>query len=277
MSSVSIVIPCCNEEEALALLPERLFPVVARVQATRPVEIVLINDGSTDRTAQIIESLSVEYPTMAITTAHHARNRGLGAALQTGTRRASGNIVVMLDADGTYPFEIIEPLIDAIDGGADVSTASPYHRHGNVAGVSRFRVAISKGASLLYRMLVDPRIATYTAMVRAYRAEVIVETDTSVPGFLYVAQILVEARRRDATVVEIPAVLHQREVGVSKARVVQITISHLRYMRHLLRLRVTGQFWLARQQPPPEPVVHGDLEMPLDVEREVSGHVLAKR
>jgi dolichol-phosphate mannosyltransferase len=174
----------------------------------------------------------------------HTPNRGLGAALQTGQELATGQIVVTLDTDGTYPFAIVESLVAAIANGADVATASPYHRDGGVAGVSRFRLFFSRGASLCYRALVDRRIATYTALVRAYRAEVLAASIADHPGFLNVAMTLVEARRRGARVVEVPAVLAQRQVGVSKAKVARITRTHLAYMWHILLLRATGNFWL---------------------------------
>lgn len=244
MRTLSIVTPCCNEEDAIALMPERLFPVLRELSLRYDVELVLVDDGSTDRTWVMLNELKRMAPPCEIVLGRHPTNRGLGQALQTGVHLATGEIVVMLDADGTYPFPIIEPLVEAIAEGADVATASPYHRDGGVADVAAWRIFISRGASLLYRILVDRNIATYTAMVRAYRSEVIVDTNTNVPGYLYVAQILVEARRRGAVVSEVPAVLHQREVGVSKAKVVQITRNHLRYMAHLARLRLTGRFWL---------------------------------
>ena len=243
MQRVSIVVPCCNEEEAVRLLPSRLFPVLERLAATYELQLVLVDDGSGDATWAEIAAIREQaaWPTLL---ARHSPNRGLGAALNTGCELATGEIVVTLDADGTYPFPIIEELIAAIAAGADVATVSPYHREGGVAGVSPLRLFFSRGASLCYRALVDRRIATYTALVRAYRAEVLHAAAVSHPGFLNVAMTLVEARRRGARIVEVPAILAQREVGVSKARVMRITRSHLRYMWQIFLLRITGRFWL---------------------------------
>jgi dolichol-phosphate mannosyltransferase len=121
-----------------------------------------------------------------------------------------------------------------------------------VAGVSRLRLLFSRGASLCYRALVDRRIATYTALVRAYRAEVLAASIADHPGFLSVAMTLVEARRRGARVTEIPAVLAQRQVGVSKAKVARITRTHLAYMWRILLLRATGRFWLGSESGGPK-------------------------
>jgi dolichol-phosphate mannosyltransferase len=162
--------------------------------------------------------------------------------LRTGVSLSSGDIIVTLDADGTYPFEIVPALVAAIERGADIATASPYHPDGGVDGVSPIRLLFSRGASLCYRVIVDRRVATYTAMVRAYRADVLRQAISANDGFLHVAMTLVEARRRGAQIVEIPAVLHQRQVGVSKAKVWRITRAHTRYMAQIIGLRLTGRF-----------------------------------
>jgi dolichol-phosphate mannosyltransferase len=241
---ISIVIPACNEEDAIRLLPERLYPTINTLSKRSTVELLLVDDGSIDSTWVELERLRDQAPPCSIALLRHGRNRGLGAALQTGVAHARGRIIVTVDADGTYPFPIIEELVDAVLSGADVATASPYHRDGAVEGVSGVRLLFSRGASLLYRLLVDRSIATYTAMVRAYRVEVLAASEPGDSGFLYVAKTLVEARRRRARIVEIPAVLSRREVGVSKARLMRITRAHLRYMCHIATLRLRGGFWL---------------------------------
>ena len=258
MQRVSIVMPCCNEEAAIALLPERLFPTLRHLARTYDIELIMVDDGSTDATWARLEALRRDAPWPVIL-ARHRPNRGLGAALRTGQARATGQIVVTLDTDGTYPFGIIDALVGAIASGGDIATASPYHRDGGVRGVTPLRLLFSRGASLCYRALVDPRIATYTALVRAYRAETLAAAIPDHPGFLHVAMTLVEARRRGATVIEIPAVLAQREVGVSKAKVARITRTHLAYMGQIALLRATGRFWLrpAVGAVVPGPVRHG--------------------
>jgi dolichol-phosphate mannosyltransferase len=244
MARLSIVIPCCNEEDAVALLPARLFPALAPLARRYTLELVFVDDGSTDATWERLTALQQTAP-WPVVLARHQPNRGQGAALRTGQAHATGEIVVTLDADGTYPFTIVESLVAAIERGADIATASPYHRDGGVAGVSGLRLLFSRGASLCYRLLVDRRIATYTAMVRAYRASILAAALPEETGFLHVAMTLVEARRRGARIMEVPAVLARREVGVSKAKIARITRAHLRYLRRLLLLRATGRFWLA--------------------------------
>jgi dolichol-phosphate mannosyltransferase len=244
---LSIVMPACNEEEALRLLPSRLFPVIEALRATYELELVFVDDGSRDATWAELNRLRDDNPPCAVVLARHETNRGLGAALRTGGEHASGKIVVWLDADGTYPFTMIESLVAAIERGADVATASPYHHDGGVEGVPATRLIFSRGASTLYRILVDRHVHTWTAMVRAWRADVLASAVSDEDGFLFVAMTLVEARRRGARIVETPAILARRQVGVSKAKVARITRAHLRYMLHLAHLRATGRFWIRRQ------------------------------
>lgn len=247
---LSIVMPACNEEDALRLLPERLYPVLTELSATHETELVLVDDGSKDATWLVLEHLRDMPAPCNVVLGRHGVNRGLGAALRTGGELASGDIIVWLDADGTYPFPIVEALVASIEAGADVATASPYHRDGGVEGVPAYRLFFSRGASMCYRVLVDRHVNTWTAMVRAWRADVLAGAVSAENGFLYVAMTLVEARRRGATIAETPAVLARRQVGVSKAKVFRITRAHLRYMGHILALRATGRFWL-RQTPAP--------------------------
>lgn len=258
---ISLIIPCCNEEQALGRFPDRLFPVLSDlvIAGEQRVELILVDDGSRDRTWEMLQELSSKTLPFQIVLGQHPINRGLGAALKTGHQLARGELVVTLDVDGTYPFEIAVVLIAAIDRGADIATASPYHPQGKVDGVSGLRLLFSRGASTLYRILVDRSIHTYTAMVRAYRAEVLDEAIADDPGFLHVAKTLVEARRRGAIVIEVPAVLSQREVGQSKAKLLRITRAHLGYMRQLTWLRMSRRFWLANSSAtaPAEVIAHG--------------------
>lgn len=245
MQSVSVIVPCCNEEEAVSLLPAQLFPVLERLRTRYTVELILVDDGSTDDTWTRLIALAKGKTPCPVVLRRHSRNEGLGAALQTGCKLAVGDIIVTVDADGTYPFSLIETLVAAIDDGADLATASPYHRAGGVEGVAPLRLFFSRGASLCYRALVDRRIATYTAMVRAYRAPTLHSALSDETGFLHVAKTLVEARRHGARVTEAPAVLARRQVGVSKAKLARTTRAHLRYLSRIAWLRATGHFWAA--------------------------------
>ncbi len=75
MQRLSIVMPCCNEEEALALLPDRLFPVLRRLARSYELELVLVDDGSTDETWARLERLRREAPWPVVLGRHRPKSR----------------------------------------------------------------------------------------------------------------------------------------------------------------------------------------------------------
>lgn len=108
MNTLSVVIPAYNEEAGIA-------DIVERVLATRPdlhqcganLELIVVDDGSRDRTAEIVS----RYPDVCLV--RHRTNHGYGAALKTGFAQARGEWLGFLDADGTYPPEYFPTLLDA--------------------------------------------------------------------------------------------------------------------------------------------------------------------
>ncbi len=104
MEFVSVVIPVYNEEEAIA---DDLDLIKKTMDASGlPYEIIVVNDGSTDRSVEIISSR----PWVKLV--HHERNRGNGAARTTGIKAARGDVVIMTDGDGTYPNQDMPKLLE---------------------------------------------------------------------------------------------------------------------------------------------------------------------
>lgn len=236
--SISIVVPCYNESEGIAAMQERMALALSQLSDRGRVQLVLVDDGSSDGTGDLLDEAFGGWPDVVIV--RHPHNRGLGAALRTGFAQATGAVVVTCDSDGTYPFAEIPNLLDRLVPGVDIVTASPYHPGGGIDNVPAYRVTISKGASFLYRRLVDGRIHTYTALFRACRREVIERVPTTADGFLMVTELLVESLLAGYKVVEYPTTLRVRQYGQSKAKVLRITRTHLRYMAGLLGRRLRG-------------------------------------
>lgn len=233
---LSLVIPCYNETESIDQMREQLGAIRSDLERRGPFEVVFVDDGSSDDTYEKLSKAFSDWPSVMIV--RHDRNRGLGAALRTGFGHARGDVIVTTDSDGTYPFTTIPAMLNMLRPGIDVVTASPYHPKGGVDGVPAYRLAFSKGASFLYRVFVNPRLHTYTAMYRAYRREVVERIPTTSDGFLMVTELMVGALLAGYRVAEFPAVLRVRRYGQSKARVWQITRSHLRYQAHVLLQRL---------------------------------------
>jgi dolichol-phosphate mannosyltransferase len=236
---VSIVIPCHNEAEGLQQLETELGPVLRALGATTSVELVLVDDGSRDQTWEHMQRLArgdlADH--VPIVLARHDVNRGLGSALRTGFAAARGNVVVTTDSDATYRFSEIPHLLQQLTPEIDVVTASPYHPLGGVDGVPAYRLVLSRGSSLVYRVLAGGNVHTYTALFRAYRREVVERVPFEADGFLAVAEILVNAIGAGFRIAEYPTVLHARVAGVSKARILRTIRAHLRFQLSLVRRR----------------------------------------
>lgn len=240
---LSVVIPCYNEADNVPSLKTDLWPVIERLEQNgkwQEVELIFVDDGSKDATVRLLEEEFAGNSQVKLV--RHERNKGLGAALRTGFDASTGDVVLSTDSDATYPFSEIELMLERLVPGVDIVTASPYHPDGGVDNVPGYRIFLSKGASALYRILINPRLHTYTSMFRAYRRPVLMAARHEHDGFLGVTEILVRAMLNGARVAEHPCRLRVRRYGQSKARVASITRSHLAFQRRILVYRFNGLF-----------------------------------
>ena len=168
---LSIIVPCYNEIRNIPKLQQQFWPVAAELAQSRSLEVIFVDDGSTDGTGQALEDAfgHVQASQVSVRFERHPVNRGLGAALRTGFAAAQGEVIVTTDSDGTYRFSEIPGLLSCLAADVDVVTASPYHPAGGVEGVPAYRLVLSRGSSAIYRLLVDWRVHTYTSLFRAYR------------------------------------------------------------------------------------------------------------
>lgn len=106
---LTVVIPCYNEENAIAHSLEVLRETLS---SNGSHEVLVIDDGSTDGTASILAEKANAYPDVRVV--RHLHNQGYGAALKTGIRRARGEFVAIVDADGTYPYNRLPDLLEEV-------------------------------------------------------------------------------------------------------------------------------------------------------------------
>lgn len=136
---ISVVIPAYNEETVLEESAQEVAGVLSKVSPL-DWEIVIVDDGSLDQTAQMAERLTRDPHFRLI---RHERNRGKGAAVRTGVFNAQGDIVLVCDADLSTPPEMLVPFLHELSQGADI-----------VIGDRRSTEArIERPQSLLRRML----------------------------------------------------------------------------------------------------------------------------
>jgi dolichol-phosphate mannosyltransferase len=221
----TIVVPCWNEEDALAPLLERLDRLVG---PRANWEVLFINDGSTDRTGPMLDAAVKRYVWARVV--HHDGNKGLGAAVRTGFAHSKTPVICTIDSDGTYPPERLPEFVQLIEEGADVVTASPWHPDNHESDGGFHRIFLSRGVSMCYRILTGTKLYTYTALFRAYRRSAIEDLEFESNGFPAVTEILIRLLGKRCQVAEVPMPLKPRELGVSKMSTMKAIQGHLRLL-----------------------------------------------
>tara|TARA_B100000809_G_scaffold167022_1_gene164377 strand:- start:2433 stop:2855 length:423 start_codon:yes stop_codon:yes gene_type:complete len=136
--NLSIIIPCYNEEEVLPLILKRLNTLSSDWTSRdgfTGIEFVLVDDGSQDRTYDLLTETSKEDKRVKVV--RFSRNFGHQAALLAGYEFAQGDVIVSLDADLQDPPELIKTMLDKIKEGYDVVYATRQSRKSFVDGFGR--------------------------------------------------------------------------------------------------------------------------------------------
>jgi len=228
LRTVRIVLPAYNEAENL---PSLLAGVTEAMEDNLlPYQVIVVDDGSTDRTAAIAKQHGDRSPIRVV---QHAANLGLGAAIRDGLQEAlqlsnERDVIVTMDADDTHTPGLIVRMVRMLGEGYDVVIASRYQPESRVYGVPWSRRVMSGGASLLMRILFPIRgVRDFTCGYRAYRAAVLREAVAQYggnfvnqEGFQCMVDILLKLRRMDLIFGEVPMLLrYDRKEGQSKMRV----------------------------------------------------------
>lgn len=230
---LSVVIPCYNEVEGIQNLQARLAEWATQVEPELTWEVVFVDDGSTDLTADEIGRVFGGSHCFRIL--RHKANRGLAAALVTGFEGSRGRWIACLDADCTYDPIILNELLVKAKSGFDVVTASPYFEQGRVENVAAWRIMLSRTASRMYRVLMKEKLSCYTCCVRIYDAGLLKSCpQICSPGFVGVTELLWHLDRRGARIGEVAAVLRPRHTGVSKMRTMRTMLRHFRLMLRII-------------------------------------------
>jgi glycosyltransferase involved in cell wall biosynthesis len=232
---VSIVLPAYDEAAILRPHVIDLLGYLRTLNRRFRFEVIIVNDGSRDRTGEIAHQLSAEFD--GIRVFDHRRNFGLGQALQTGFARCRGQYVVVLDIDLSYGPEHIRVLLDQITRtGARMVLASPYMRGGRVANVPWLRVVFSRVANWFLARASGQRISTMTCMVRAIDGRFLRSLHLRSTGMDVMPEMIHKANVLRASIEEVPAELNwERQLRVGGRR-----RSSLRVMRQILGTTVAG-------------------------------------
>lgn len=207
---ISIVLPCFNEEAILETNIECIRKFIETKSSKYDWEIIIINDGSRDRTGEIANE--IEKLDTHVRVIHHPTNLNLGNALKTGFKNAKGEVIVVLDVDLSYSVDNIEKLTDKlIEESADIVIASPYVKGGKVTAVPYFRKIMSKWVNKFMSFASQDKYYTFTGMVRAYRTSFIRTVNLKTRDYEINPEIIYKAMILRARIIEIPAHLDWTE------------------------------------------------------------------
>lgn len=206
---LSIIIPTYNESEVIV---QTIQSIVAVVESVIEYEILVMDDNSPDKTWHLVNTT---FPQENITAIRRLHDRGLAPAVLEGYNRATGDYLLVIDADGQHDEKIIPRMIEKIQT-SDVVTGTRYTKGGGVAGWSKKRIFMSKFAALLAKPFIaqkvtDPMSGFYMITKELYAQK---KHKLSAKGYKIFLDILCASPK--AKVAEVPYYFRTRELGESK-------------------------------------------------------------
>jgi glycosyltransferase involved in cell wall biosynthesis len=225
-SFVSLVIPCYNEEGNIAMVLKDADRALHYM--LRSYEIIVVNDGSTDRTASILEKSARSIPSLRVVS--HESNRGYGAAVTTGFKSAKGDTIVMVDGDGQFDMRELSYMLKDLKF-ADIVIGYRLRRRDPF---------IRSLNSLIYnwavRFCFGVWVRDLNCSMKGFKRQVLDELHVISDGALVNADILVQSIRRGFKIVEVPVHHFPRKAGIQTgARIRVIARSLMEFARLFMR------------------------------------------
>lgn len=215
MTTLSVVIPALNEEDGIAAIMQRVLAVAPQLPAAgvQTLELIVVDDGSSDRTADVVRG------TPGVTLVQHPVNRGYGAALKTGFRAATGELLAFLDADGTYPPEYFPQLCQTLlSDGYDIVVGSRMAGADSEMPLTR-RIGNTVFAGMI-SLLSRQRITDSASGMRVFRRDALEKLYPLPDGLNFTPIMSTRALHEDVRMAEVPIPYSER-VGRSKLSVVR--------------------------------------------------------
>jgi glycosyltransferase involved in cell wall biosynthesis len=212
-----VQVPCLNEEETLPLV---LRSLPTEIPGIDEIIILIIDDGSSDRTVEVAEAHGVTH------FVRHARNQGLGRSFHDGVQRAlelGADIVVNTDGDNQYPQDRIADLVQPIIAGkADIVIAD--RQVHLVEHFSRAKVALQKLGSRIVNVAAGTDLPDAASGFRAYSRDSLMVLNT-ITRFSYCMETIIQAGNKKLKIVSIPVLTNDK---TRESRLFKSTAQHVR-------------------------------------------------
>jgi len=197
---LTVVIPVFNEEKRIINL-EKIIAYIKRLPYT--TELLVVNDGSTDRTLENLDSYSKEYSFSVLS---YASNKGKGHAVKKGMLAATGKFVLFMDVDLSTPLYEI-PRIVAKMNTCDVCIATRKNKAAKLVKRQPFiRESMGKGFTLLTRLMLGVPVSDFTCGFKCFSSEAAhtIFQQVTIDGWSFDAQSLALAHRAGLKMAELP-------------------------------------------------------------------------
>jgi glycosyltransferase involved in cell wall biosynthesis len=208
--TISAVLPAYNEEENIETATKRVADVLGSLNF-REWEVIVVNDGSVDRTAQIADQLADADP-MHIRVFHHNPNRGYAEALKTGFTNARYQLIFYTDSDNQFDVREITNLLPLIEN-SDIVNGFRIYRFDPLT-----RLVLSWGFNLLVRMMFRIKVRDIDCAFKLFRREVFDKVTIESRKFFVDAEVLAKARYFGFRMCEIGVRHYPRPAGRSTVR-----------------------------------------------------------
>ena len=217
VKKITIVVPAYNEGIIIEDTVYKVTQFLENLSDKYPWELILVDDGSKDNTGMIMDQLALTNDKMRVY--HHRKNFGIGMALKTGFKNASGDIIITLDADLSYSTEHIPRLIQRMEEtDADIVSASCYAPGGKVENVPFKRAVMSRIGNMLLSRAIGGNVTVVTCLVMAYKADAIKSLDLLSDDKDLSPEILYKAITLGLRIEEIPATLKWSDKKLNRAK-----------------------------------------------------------
>jgi dolichol-phosphate mannosyltransferase len=230
---LSLVIPTYKERDNIKNVVSILSQLLDE-SIPGNYELIVVDDDSPDRTWEIAQSLTTEYPQLRVM--RRQQERGLSSAVIRGWQAATGNVLGVIDGDLQHPPEVLMQLLRNVEQGADLAVASRHVDGGGVSSWSVVRRFLSRGAQLLGLLILPGVLGRVSDPMSGYfmvRRGAIANAILNPVGYKILLEVI--GRGKVNQVAEVGYVFCERKEGESKVTWKQ----YIDYIHHLVRLRLS--------------------------------------
>jgi glycosyltransferase involved in cell wall biosynthesis len=210
---LSILIPAYHEERTIAEVLEKVASVDTRALGFDK-EIIVCDDGSRDRTPEEIERILPRVPELKLI--RHPANRGKGAAIRTALEHATGEYVLIQDADLEYEVSDYPAILEAVKRGADVVYGSRFLKRRIPEGMHPANFIANKILTTTANLLYGHGITDEATCFKVLRTDLLRELDLECERFEFCPEVTAKLGKRKVKIVEVPISYRARDVESGK-------------------------------------------------------------